>query len=122
MRVQVVQSPERPTPEVDSTVAIYVWTNSIVWAFDGTNAVSTGIPVVQGTNVWNRFTTFSDYATKKYILYVNDVRAGKYSFYNVAVTNFTEIKVSGEATFVDNVGVTPNQPAMKYMPSLILLQ
>jgi autotransporter-associated beta strand protein len=122
MRIQVVQSPEKPIPEADATVAVYVWTNSIVWAFDGTNAVSTGIPVVQGTNVWNRFTTFSDYTTKKYILYVNDVRANKYSFYNAAVTNFTELKVGGEATFVDNVGVTPNQPAMKYMPSLILLQ
>jgi hypothetical protein len=50
------------------------------------------------------------------------VRVNKYNFYSAAVTNFTELAVSGEATFVDNIGVTPNQPAMKNMPSLILLQ
>jgi len=89
-------------------------------AFNGTNAVPTGITVAQGE--WVRFTMFSDYTAKKYVLYVDDVRAGKYGFYNAAVTNFTELAVSGEATFVDNVGITPSQPAMKYMPSLILLQ
>jgi M6 family metalloprotease-like protein len=120
LRVQVVHSPEKPTPEVDATASVYVFTNAMVMAFNGTNAVPTGITAAQGE--WVRFTMFSDYATKKYVIYVNDVRAGKYGFYNVAVTNFTEIKVSGEATFVDNVGVTPNQPGMKYMPSLILLQ
>jgi len=122
MRVQVVQSPEKPKPDPDTTVAIYVWTNSIVYAFHGTNAFPTSITVQPGTNAWTRFTFFSDYAAKTYILYVNDVRAGKYGFYSSAVTNFTEIKVTGEATFVDDVGVTPNQPAMNYMPSLILLK
>jgi len=123
MRVQMVQCQEKPIPETNSTVAVFVWTNSIVWAFDGTTVRSTDIAVVQGTNVWTRFTTFSDYTTKKYILYVNDVRAaGKYGFYNAAVTNFTELKVSGGATFVDNVGITLNQPGMKGMPSLILFQ
>jgi hypothetical protein len=120
LRVQVVQSPEKPTPEIDATVAVFVSTNAMVMAFNGTNAVPTGITVAQGA--WVRFTMFSDYTTKKYVLYVDDVRTGKYDFYNTAATNFTEIKVSGEATFVDNVGLTPNQPAMKYMPSLILLQ
>jgi uncharacterized repeat protein (TIGR02543 family) len=122
MRVQVVQSPEKPTPDTNATVSVYVWTNSIVFAFHGTNAVSTGIAIQPGTNVWTRFTTFSDYTTKTYTLYVNDVRVDKYNFYSAAVTNFTELKVSGDATFVDNIGVTPNQPPMKYMPSLILLQ
>jgi hypothetical protein len=120
LRVQVVYSPEKPIPEADATAAVYVSTNAMVMAFNGTNVVSTGIAVSQGE--WVRFTMFSDYTTKKYTLYVNDVRVNKYSFYNAAVTNFTELKVSGEATFVDNIGLTPSQPAMKYMPSLILLQ
>jgi M6 family metalloprotease-like protein len=122
MRVQVVQSPEKPKPDTNSTVAVYVWTNSVVWVFDGTNAFSTGIAVVQGSNVWTRFTTLSDYTTKKFVLFVNDQRVGKYSFYNTNVVNFSELKVGGQSTFVDSIGVTPNQPAMKYMPSLILLR
>jgi hypothetical protein len=120
MRLRVVYSPEKPTPETNCTVAVYVSTNAIVWAFNGTNAVSTGCTAQ--TNEWTRFTTFSDYTTKTYILYVNDVRVNKFGFYNTNVLNFSEFKVGGEATFVDNIGITPNQPAMRWMPSLILLQ
>jgi len=119
-RLQGVQSPEKPTPDTNATVAVYVSTNAMVMAFNGTNAVSTGITVQ--TNEWIRLTVFSDYSAKKYILYVNEQRVNKYDFYNAGATNFTEIKVSGEATFVDNVGITPNQPGMPGMPSLILLQ
>jgi len=120
MRVQVVHSPEKPTPETNSTVAVYVWTNAMVMAFNGANAVPANIQAA--SNAWVRFTMFIDYTAKNYILYVNDVRAGKYDFYNTNVLNFTELKVGGQATFVDDVGVTLSQPAMKYMPSLILLQ
>jgi hypothetical protein len=101
-------------------VAVYVSTNAMIWAFNGTNAVETGFTAQ--TNEWTRFTTFSDYTTKTYILYVNDVRVNKFGFYNTNVLNFSAFKVGGEATFVDNVGITPNQPAMRWMPSLILLQ
>jgi M6 family metalloprotease-like protein len=120
MRLRVVYSSEKPTPETNSTVAVYVSTNAMIWAFNGTNAVETGFTAQ--TNEWTRFTTFSDYTTKTYILYVNDVRVNKFGFYNTNVLNFSAFKVGGEATFVDNVGITPNQPAMRWMPSLILLQ
>jgi M6 family metalloprotease-like protein len=120
MRLKVVYSPEKPKPETNTTVAVYVSTNSMIMAFTGTNVVSTGISAVQGS--WVRFTFFSDYVTKTYILFVNDARAGKYGFYSAGVTNFTELKVSGQATFIDNVGVTASQPPMNGMPSLILLQ
>ena len=120
MRVQVVQSAEKPTPDTNSTVAVYVSTNAMVMAFNGTNAVPAGIQAA--SNAWVRFTFFSDYVAKTYILYVNDVRAGKYIFYNTNAMNFAELKVGGQATFVDDVGVTLSQPAMNGMPSLILLQ
>jgi hypothetical protein len=115
-----MQSAEQLTPEPDATVGVYVSTNAMVMAYSGTNVVSTGIMAQQGE--WIRLTMFSDYAAKTYVLYVNDMRAGKYGFYNAGATNFTELKVSGENTFVDDIGITPNQPAMKYMPSLILLR
>jgi M6 family metalloprotease-like protein len=120
MRVQVAFSPEKPMPDATSAGAVYVDTNGMVMAFNGTNVLETGI-IVQ-TNTWMRLTMFSDYTAKKYVLYVNDVRAGKYTFYNATVPAFEHIKIGGKDTFVDDVGVTPNQPAMKYMPSLILLQ
>jgi Divergent InlB B-repeat domain/MAM domain, meprin/A5/mu len=121
MRVRVVQSPEKPTPETNTTVGVYVSTNSMVMAFNGTNVVSTGLAAPQGS--WLRLTMFSDYAAKTYILYVNDQRAGKYAFYNnTSVTNLTGLKISGQATFVDDVGITPKQPGMKGMPSLILMK
>jgi hypothetical protein len=121
MRLQVVYSAEPPVPDTNSTVMVYVSTTAMVMAFNGTNVVSTGLSVTNPL-AWVRFTTFSDYAAKTYVLYVDDVRAGKYGFYNTNVANFTELKISGEATFVDDVGVTPHQPIMRYMPSLILLQ
>jgi uncharacterized repeat protein (TIGR02543 family) len=120
MRLKVVQSPEKPKPDTNATAAVYISTNAVVMAFNGTNVVSTGALANQGE--WVRFTFFSDYAAKTYILFVNDVRVGKYGFYNAGVPVFTELKVGGQSTFVDNVGVTPSQPAMKGMPSLILLQ
>jgi uncharacterized repeat protein (TIGR02543 family) len=120
MRVKVLYSPEKPAPETNATAFVYVWTNAMVMAFSGTNAVSTGVLVNQGE--WVRFTFFSDYAAKTYILFVNDLRVGKYGFYNVGMPVFSELKVGGVSTFVDDIGVTPNQPAMNGMPSLILLQ
>jgi autotransporter-associated beta strand protein len=120
MRLKVVQSPEKPRPDTNCTAGVYVSTNSMVMAFNGTNVVSTGIAAVQGE--WIRLTFFNDYAAKTYILFVNDVRVGKYGFFNAGVPIFSEVKVGGRSTFIDDVGVTPNQPAMKYMPSLILLQ
>jgi MBG domain/MBG domain (YGX type)/Viral BACON domain len=121
MRVKPVRN-STPVPDPTSAGAFYVATNNMVMAFNRTNVVETGLFVAEGQ--WTRFTVFSDYTAQTYVLYVNDVRAGKYSFYcstNVPAS-FEYIKLGGGETYVDDIGVTQNQPAMKYMPSLILLR
>jgi uncharacterized repeat protein (TIGR02543 family) len=119
-RARIRYYDQPPVLEADATVGIYVLTNGMVMAYNGNTPVATGMTVAQDT--WVRFTIFSDYAAKTYVLYVNDVRLGKYGFYNAGVPSFSEFKVTGDTTFVDNISLTPSQPPMKNMPSLILLQ
>jgi len=101
MRLRVVFTEATPTPEPDSTVAVYVSTNSQVMVFDGTNAVASGLTAVE--DVWVRFTILSDYTTATWTLYVDDLKAGPFEFFNSTATGLRELMVDGGSTFVDNL-------------------
>jgi len=107
MHLQVVQMNAKPRPDEDSTVAFYVATNSQVMVFDGTNAVSSSLTAAADT--WVRFTTFSDYAAKTWLLYVNGIQAGPFGFFDPTVAGFRSLAVTGEGSFVDDLLVTESE-------------
>lgn len=69
-----------------------------------------------------RFTTFSDHATATRVLYVDDVRAGRFGFFNSTVGAYSECRVQGAASTVDEVGITLDQPRMANMPGAIVVR
>jgi len=104
MRLQVVFTEATPTPEPDSTVAVYVSTNSQVMVFDGINAVASGQTADEGE--WVRFTILTDYTTATWMLYVDDLKAGPFGFFDPTATGLRELVVDGGSTFVDDILVT----------------
>jgi len=104
MHVQVVHMSAEPLPDADATVAFYVSTNSQVMVFNGTNAVSSGLTAAAGE--WVRFTTFSDYNSATWLLYVNGIKAGPFQFFDPTASGYHSLSVTGEGSFVDDLVVT----------------
>jgi autotransporter-associated beta strand protein len=109
MRVKLFPSVEAPVPFADSTANVFALTNGMLMAFNGTNVVQTGTTVGQGT--WVHLTIMNDYTTKKWDLYVNAYKIGRYGFYNTNVVAFTMYGVKGGNSALDNLAITPTAPA-----------
>jgi len=104
MRLRVVHTEVPPTPEPDSTVAVYVSTNSQVMVFDGINAVASGQTADEGE--WVRFTILTDYTTATWMLYVDDLKAGPFRFFDPTSSGYSELTLKGGQRFVDDLLIT----------------
>lgn len=120
MRLRVAHSALTPVPDADATAAVYVFTNGQVMVFDGKQPKASGVTASAGE--WTRFTIFSDYAAKQWVLHVNDVHAGRYGFFNPAVASYGEYLLKGGATHVDDVGITTGRPAMSGVATLLMVR
>jgi hypothetical protein len=120
MQIKVVQSPDVPVPDGQATAVVYVSTNGMIMAFNGTLSVSTGRKAVQGE--WIRVTLCNNYATKTWMLYINGAYVSRYGFYNNSVGVFSELLVKGRNTVVDDLAITLDRPPIPPIPTLLLLQ
>jgi hypothetical protein len=120
MRVQVTRCHEPPVPFADSTANVFVLTNGMLMAYNGTQVVSTGTTVGQGA--WIHLTIMNDYTAKTWDLYVNAYKVGRYNFYGTNVTAFTEYGMKGGTSAVDNLAITPTAPAGLGRSTLITFQ
>ena len=109
-----------PALESTSAVELFVNLDGYVTAYDGLSAatskwtVFTNITPV-ATSQWIRITTKQNFTTKKYDLWVEDVRVGAgLGFANTAVSEYWKIDLEGGSTqdsFVDSISVSTNEPA-----------
>jgi len=120
VRMKVAYREEAPTPPADFTVAVYVWTNGHVMAFDGTNAVSTGRTVSEDD--WVRYTILSDYSTARWTLFINNVPAGQFGFFDPGAAGYSEWRVSGGPAFVDDLNVTLSRPHMTGLSTVLTIR
>jgi len=114
MRMRVVQMQELPEIPTNIATAFFVATNSHVMVCDGTNIVSSGLTAAEGE--WARFTVESDYATATWWLYVDEVKAGPFGFYDAAIDGYEKLVISGGSGrgVLDDILVSESSPLVVY--------
>jgi len=117
---KLVPCAHSPAMDPDATSGFYVRADGTVMAYHGAVPVSTGVTVAEGQ--WVRYTVRSDYTAKIWTLYINGSFAGKYAFFNTNGASFSEYKVLGKATFVDDIALTLDAPALKAVGSVIVVR
>jgi len=98
----------------DATAVFWINATGNVVAFDGTSATTIeGFTVGHGQ--WSRFTVHSDYAGKKWSLWVNGTNvASRFDFLSPALSGFASLTISQGSTnaaYADDVNIATNSPS-----------
>lgn len=126
LQLRPVFAAGEPTPETDATVALYVSTNGHVMAYNGKLVVDTRARVSE--DAWVRLTTYSDYTTRTWDLFVNKIRvASGLGFYSTTITSYTELAITGagddQHAHMDEIGIgfaLPFEPM--YPPTTLMIK
>lgn len=113
MKIQPVLSEVEMVPPAGYSTVVYFNTNQNPVVYDGASVVVLS-SVTISTSGWTRLTMHSDYATKTWDLYIDDVQvATNLGFYSTGASSFSEVRVVGGGAsggYLDNLNLGLTSP------------